>query len=92
MPCRELVGAELAIHVGDLRHRETVAVGHDVGRGGTIVVSDLPAGHGLAGTAGPQWAIEECGDPCAASRGGRVTPSGAQTATVPGRALSSTWN
>src|SRR5437588_6702855 len=55
-----------------------------VGRGGTTAVSDLPAGHGLAGTAGPQRTIKERGNPRAATRGRRVTPSGAQTATVLG--------
>jgi transposase InsO family protein len=54
-----------------------------VGRGGTTAVSDLPAGHGLAGNAGPQRTIEECGDPRAAPRGGRVAPPG-ETATVVG--------
>lgn len=45
------------------------------GRGGTTVVSDLPAGHVLAGTAGPQLTIEGCGDSCAPARGRRVTPA-----------------
>ena len=48
------VGAELVIRGGDLRHRCTVAVGHDVGRGGTTAVSDLPTSDGLAGTADAQ--------------------------------------
>src|SRR5581483_6519283 len=55
-----------------------------VGRSGTTVVSDLPAGHGLAGAAGPRCTLEECGDSCAAPRGRRVTPPGEQTATVVG--------
>ena len=55
-----------------------------VGRGGTTAVSDLPAGHGLAGTAGTQLTIEERGNSCAPARGRRVTPPGAQTATVLG--------
>jgi hypothetical protein len=56
-----------------------------VGRGGTTAVSDLPAAHGLAGTAGPQLTIEERGDPRAPPRGRRVTPPGEQTATDLGR-------
>jgi hypothetical protein len=55
-----------------------------VGRGGTTVVSDLPAAHGLAGTAGPQRTIEERGDPGAPSRGHRVTSPGEQAASVLG--------
>jgi putative transposase len=55
-----------------------------VGRGGTTAISDLPAAHGLAGTSGPQRTIEKRGDPRAAPRGRRVTPPGAQTATVLG--------
>src|SRR5947209_20580104 len=43
-----------------------------VGRGGTTAVSDLPAGHGLAGAAGPRCTLEECGDSCAAPRGPHV--------------------
>src|SRR5437763_11799814 len=54
------------------------------GRGGTTAVSDLSTGPGLAGTAGPRRAIEERGNSCAAPRGCRVTPLGAQTATVVG--------
>src|SRR2546421_13124940 len=37
------------------------------GHGGTTAVSDLPTSHGLAGTAGPQRRIKECGDPRARS-------------------------
>jgi hypothetical protein len=56
-----------------------------VGRGGTTAVPDLPAGHGVAGTAGPQRTIKERGNPRTASRGHRVTPPGQQTTTVLGR-------
>ena len=55
-----------------------------VGRGGTTAVSDLLSGHGLAGTAGPQRTITKRGNPRAPARGRRVTPPGAQTATVVG--------
>src|ERR1700709_2488892 len=55
-----------------------------VGRGGTTTVFDLPAGHVLAGTAGPRCTFEQCGDPRAAPRGRRVAPSDEQTATVLG--------
>ena len=48
------VGAELVIRGGDLRRRCTVAVGHDVSRGGTTAVSDLPTSDGLAGAADAQ--------------------------------------
>src|SRR5205085_3605599 len=54
------------------------------GRGGTTAISDLPAGPGLAGTAGPQCTIEKCGNPRAAPRGGGVAPPGQQTTTVLG--------
>jgi Homeodomain-like domain len=53
-----------------------------VGRGGTTAVSDLPAAYRLAGTAGSQHTLEECGDSCAPARGRRVAPPSAQTATV----------
>jgi hypothetical protein len=55
-----------------------------VGRGGTTALSDLPAAHGLAGTARPQRTIKERRDPRAAPRGHRVTPPGQQTTTVLG--------
>jgi hypothetical protein len=55
-----------------------------VGRGGTTAVSDLPAVHGLAGTAGPQRTIKQRRDPHAAPRGHRITPPGQQTTTVLG--------
>src|SRR2546423_14539862 len=55
-----------------------------VGRGGTTVVSDLPTSDGLAGNAGPQRPIEECGNPRATARGRRIAPPGQQTATVLG--------
>jgi hypothetical protein len=55
-----------------------------VGRGGTTVVSDLPADHGLAGTARPPDTIKECGNPRAAPRSLRVTPSGQQSTFVLG--------
>jgi hypothetical protein len=45
------VGAELAIHGDDLRNHRLVAVRHDCRSWGTTAVSDLPAAHGLAGTA-----------------------------------------
>jgi hypothetical protein len=45
--CGNPVGAELAIHGGDLKHCWTVAVGMIVSRGGTTVIPDLPATHGL---------------------------------------------
>jgi hypothetical protein len=48
----------LAIHRGGLRHRWTVTLGMIAGRGGTTVVTDLPAGDVLAGTADPQLTIE----------------------------------
>jgi hypothetical protein len=54
-----------------------------VGRGGTTAISDLPTAHSLAGTAGSQRTLEECGDPRAPARGRRVTPPG-ETATVLG--------
>src|SRR4051794_3979667 len=56
-----------------------------VARGDTTAISDLPTGHGLAGTAGPQRTIKERGNPRAAPRSRRVTPPGQQTATVLGR-------
>src|SRR2546421_7324870 len=59
-------------------------VGMIVGRGGTTVVSDLPTSDGLAGNAGPQRPIEECGNPRATARGRRIAPPGQQTATVLG--------
>ena len=55
-----------------------------VGCGSTTAVSDLPAGHGLAGTAGSQRTIEKRGNPRAAPRARRVAPPGEQTATVLG--------
>src|SRR5918997_634214 len=55
-----------------------------VGRDGTTAVSDLPTGHGLAGTTRAQRTIQERGNPCAPARGHRVTPPGEQTATVLG--------
>jgi putative transposase len=56
-----------------------------VGRGGTTVVSDLPASPGVAGTAGSPRTIKERGNPRAASRSRRITPPGQQTTTVLGR-------
>ena len=44
--------------------------------GGMTAVSDLPASHGLAGTAGSQRTIEERELPCCVTRGRRVPPSG----------------
>src|SRR5918997_1021334 len=55
-----------------------------VSRDGTTAVSDLPTGHGLAGTTRAQRTIQERGNPCAPARGHRVTPPGQQTATVLG--------
>ena len=54
-----LLGAELAIHGGDLQHPWIVATGMTVDRGSTTAVSDPPTAHSLAGTAGPQRTIKE---------------------------------
>jgi hypothetical protein len=71
-----------AVTCGIAGHRSW---GMIVGRGGTTAVSHLPAGHGLAGTAGPQRTIKECRDSRIGARGRCITPPGAQTATVLGR-------
>ena len=73
------MGAEPVIHAGDLRRCLTVIVGMIACRGGTTALSDLPTDRGLARSAGPQRAIEECRDSRVTSRGCPVTPPGAQT-------------
>jgi hypothetical protein len=69
----QLVGAELVIHGADLGIAGQWSSGVIAYRGVTTVVSDLPAGHGLARSAGSQRTIEKCRDPRAAPRGCRVT-------------------
>jgi hypothetical protein len=54
------------------------------GRDGATALSDLPAARGLARVAGPEFYVEKRGDPGAAPRGRRVTPSDEQTAAVLG--------
>ena len=61
-----LVGVELLIQGGDLRHRWLVASGMIAGRGSTTAVSNLPADPGLARTARAQRTIQERGNPYAA--------------------------
>jgi transposase len=80
----QLFNLLLLLGRSSLQHRWTVAGGMIVGRGGTTAVSDLPAAHSLAGTAGSQRTIEKRRDPRAAPRGRRVTPPGKQTTTVLG--------